>query len=187
MLKMPLYNFIQIVELSCLCLLISGCGNGAKEPPKPDEVASDYKSAKTTLLKELASVKSFHALYPDAHGFFTHFAEDSPGPLKWTSRTVVYERYILTLTIDVAFSEEYSTVKLRSPLSFTLREITELKARDGDSISLAFGMSKEFGAAKWEEIKRHEGDIEKVFRGIRTNKPIAEIDKVIDSLLGPSG
>jgi hypothetical protein len=183
-----LYRILtQVIGISCLCLPASGCGDITEEPTRVDEVRADYKTAKTTLLQNVASAKSFHKLYPDAFGFFTHFAEESPGPLKWTSRTVVHERYILTLTVDVAFSKDYSTVKLRSPLSFALREITELKVQGGDSISLAFGMSKDFGSTKWEEIERRDGQIEKVFRGIRTDDPIAGIDKVVDSLLGPTG
>lgn len=73
------------------------------------------------ILTEFKSVKKFHSIFPDSNSKFGSF-KGIGGGKSWVSRSIVYERYIIDLVIDLDLGK-----KPLVPLSEPVVIIKEVK------------------------------------------------------------
>lgn len=193
-------GFNYFVFLITALLILSACDQDAAVNPVSDKMkdlsnmVSSYKSAQQDALANVEVIREFHAIYPQAFSYFSHYTSDSV----WNSEILLYGRYELTLQVPVRLSEnKRNIVGVGEPL-FELVEYTHIERLEGGGLSLISGDGWQFGLSEWKQLKQAEGRIEKVFTkrtasqaghtlpddqhpfaGIRTDSPVPFFDDYI--------
>jgi hypothetical protein len=144
----------------------------------PAVLSNDYELALMNGLNHLKTVKQFNEIYPEAISFISYFTSTNIIQ-KWNSQAGIYQRYRLTLQLNISIDRTNLDVKGVSEPMIDIDEIGKIvQATNGNSsfIDLArppYKISKE----DWDKIYAAHGDLGVVGIKVTKNKPVLNFDK----------
>jgi hypothetical protein len=116
-----------------------------------------------TGYQQISEARQIDDLFGPAWHFTSNFQSPTVG--QWFSEALFGGRYELTMYVDIECDQDGVTKTIGAP-HFILQEVTSVK---GNLVS--YGKSYEFGADKWQQVVRANGDFGKIGISLQLNDP----------------
>jgi hypothetical protein len=155
---------LELIPNSCLkfyvagfilLCVVSGCGRNERAAKLREAHSRALKSG----LETIPSVKEFIDLYPDCDNYFSYFTGEA-GTTTWRSRTGLYGRYILDMSVEVELDDSRSNVTAFGEPHFSLVEIRNINSGPEGSAEIFYtDCQLRFGPKEWEKVVKTRGDL----------------------------
>lgn len=129
---------------------------------------------------QIPCVREFHQIWPTA-GIGVYTRQFQKGTTHVQLIDVVYDRYRLTLTIDVEVNPRTLVIKsYDAPLITIVEDTSVLIDAQGGRITESHGTSIHISAQQWRKIVEARGEFSAAGIQLKTNEPVAGISEVKD-------
>lgn len=147
----------------------------------PKWLGSELKAYNATLAfgqTNIDVVKEFQVVYPKAFSYIGYFADTNTFQV-WNSEIGLYDRYILTLQINVKVDQSKPSLTALSEPLFILVEVNRVTPAGGGRFDITSHELCRFSREKWLKVFRAHGDLSVLGFNIKTNQPVAHFDKAL--------
>lgn len=98
--------------------------------------------------------------------------------VKWRSKAIFENRYIVTMSFAVSTSITGSSVEKKGDANFSIREVIEVVPENGMTTT-SYGDQLDFGEDLWRKFVDSGGDFSSLDFEIRRNSPVPNIEMLL--------
>lgn len=158
---------------SCLLVLIFATACGPSVLFNPAKVEQELiKNAKA----DVPYVKQFHVMFPKAP-VYVYSDSLKAGTTRAQIEEIVFDRYLLTLTIHFEVNRKLEVTSYAEPL-ITLVEITKVTGDSNGPISSDCGINYKISPDQWRKVVGSDGQFSATGLDLKTNEPVAGIEEL---------
>jgi hypothetical protein len=152
--------------LLIITVLVAGCGRSG----------TTYKQAVANAVKSEPNVVAFEKLYPGAEHFISHLNGQAGTP-RWNSKTLIHDRYVLTMQFDVSIDSSGTKVTAASQPQFYLVEVSGVTTSPGGQTSITYdgASQRQFGVQEWKALETSGGDLSSLGIEVTRDQPVPNL------------
>ena len=140
--------------------------------------AAEYDAAVKEGRKSIPAVFEMESLFTNVHSFITHFNIRN-GKRVWNSEVFLYDRYVLTMQVDIEFDPSDTKIVKQGDLLFVLVEVESVRERPSGQQEINYTKNqKTFGIDEWKTLVESHGDFAKIGYTMEKIKPVPNFDVV---------
>lgn len=99
------------------------------------------------------------------------------GTRTWNSEAFFYDRYILTMQIEVVVSPDGRRIDREGgEVTFFLSEVKEV-LQSGTNVGIRYGESWKFGKREWDKVVTSGGDFSVIMIDLKKSQPVPNFDR----------
>lgn len=142
--------------------------------------AANYHKAVESGRKKIAVVSEIESLFPDSvQNFIGHDGGSFSDPMTWNTEVLLYDRYVLTMQVDVRVDRSFSTVtEVLSAPQFWLIETLQVTPIPGGGWDAINGKNWTFGIDEWEDLVAANGRFESIGISLQHNGSVANFSQM---------
>jgi hypothetical protein len=169
----------HLFSLALIIALVTSCGDfGGKG-------MDHYVETMQSGFKILPWPNQMEALYGEGDHFITHYGF-SDGPKTWQTVVSFYDRYTLTMAVDVNI--DYGAHKLTPFVGhpkFYLQEVKSVEIPAGGGVDVNFANECFLDEEQWKKLVASGGDWSKLGIPVKTNSPVPGFEAHVKAFREP--
>jgi hypothetical protein len=164
-----MHRYAPLVAVAAICCSVMSCHG---------PIFGDMAAAEANGVADIAEVREFVALCPQAQHVITHYS-GTKGPTYWTSKAGIHGRYVLSVSFPIDFADagRIKPTRTGEPV-FRLVEMSEIRVGTDGSLE-GSGFTKTqltFGPEGWRRLVEAGGDLSVLGIKVVTDQPLEHFE-----------